>query len=139
MNFLRPFKKFAAVMVLAISMFSSQSHAFLVLDLAINGDHPRRVEYPILAIAVCVFFLPFCILDGDADGAASVDQLVANGYDLAEAQATVAGQQALLEHLRVNQQAIKANGEMNKEQLIQLVGRVEGMTPQYLQYLNETL
>ena len=132
-------KKMAAAMVLAVSLFTSQSQAFLILDLAVNGDHPRHIHYPILAIAVCVFFLPACILEESTDPSASVNQLLANGYNLQEAKATVAGQSALITHLKARNQVIRPEGPMSKSDLLNHISQVKGVTPAYLQYLSDNL
>lgn len=138
-------KFFSLFLAFSIScaVTAPKANAYMLVNSAYGG-YAEGVMSEIgsspLTTILCVLLLPVCLLDEVApEGMPSFteEDLLNNGYTLAEIGALKQGQAKLSQWLRDNDLKLVREGSMDPRELAQTLGRIEGMTPEYVQFVLE--
>lgn len=123
----------ALVLVLAISIgltaMPQRANALLILEAPLIGQ--PGYYYDPAAVLLCLFILPFCILNDSADIAhVSAQDLLDNGYNQAQINNIEAGQNDVANYM-------KANNMNSASQMPQAVEAIKGMlNDDYLSFVS---
>jgi len=132
-------KKFVLSFALAASLVAPQAHAFGILTgFRYVGTPSSDADWA--ATFLCVALLPLCVLDEKTEAYSwSKQDLIDNGYSEARVEAIVSGQNALAAHMAANNSAITKEGSMSKAEVVNFISTVKGVTPEYVQFVNENM
>lgn len=130
----------ALALALSVTMTGPQANAFAIIRGAATGDW--GVGRPdtgreILAAVLCIALLPICLLEEETGGQVSKESLLENGYTQEEAMRIMDGQTALVHYLKANNLSIRRQGDLTKDQLIEFIRQISGVTPEYEQFVAE--
>jgi len=134
----------ALALVATVSAAPKKAQAFGLVNILATGslDYVGAPQtFGDLALTtLCLVFLPVCLLDETAPANVSgfsQQDLLDNGYSLAEIASLQQGQVAFTGWLKAENKALVRDGNMPKEELVSLMSSIEGMTPEYIGFVLE--
>lgn len=86
-----------------------------------------------IGATLCLFFLPFCILDESIDGSSSItgQDLIDNGYQPLEIKSIVKSQYTVVDY-------VKSNG-VSEQLTLGQISEIPGVEKEYLQFVQDNM